>query len=61
MSRTRIEGARRKFSGTLKQVAGKLTGNRKLQAKGAIERAAGTVQNRIGKAQDRMISALRRH
>ena len=60
MSRTRIEGASRKFSGMLQQVAGRLTGNRRLEARGAVEKMAGTVQNRLGKAQDQMVAALRR-
>ena len=46
--------------GAVKQAAGKATGNRKLQAKGAAQKAVGTIQNKAGKAQDKMRSALRR-
>jgi uncharacterized protein YjbJ (UPF0337 family) len=61
MSRNRIQGARRKVAGALKEIAGKLLGDRKLQAMGAVEKAAGTVQNRLGKAQDQMVSTLRQN
>ena len=60
MSTNRIEGAAHKATGTLKEAAGKLTGNRKLEAEGVAEKAAGTVQNAVGKAQDKIASALKR-
>jgi len=60
MSTNRIEGAVRKASGALKETAGRATGNRKLQAEGAVEKAAGTAQNKVGKAQDKLASTLRR-
>jgi uncharacterized protein YjbJ (UPF0337 family) len=44
----------------LQQVAGRLTGNRRLEARGTVEKMAGTVQNSLGKAQDQMVAALRR-
>jgi len=52
MSDNRIEGAARKASGSIKEAAGKITGNTKLEAKGKAEKTVGTVQNKVGKVQD---------
>lgn len=52
MSDNRVEGAGHKVSGSIKEGFGKLTGNTKLQAEGAAEKAGGAVQNAAGKAQD---------
>ena len=40
MSGNRIEGAAKKASGAIKQAAGNATGNDRLRAKGAAEKAA---------------------
>ena len=61
MSQNRIEGAGRKAAGALKETAGKVTGNRKLQAKGAAEKMVGSAQNTLGKAQDKAASVLKKH
>jgi uncharacterized protein YjbJ (UPF0337 family) len=60
MSQNRIEGAAKKATGAIKEVAGKVTGDKKLQAEGAVEKAAGSVQNTVGKAQDKIGAALKR-
>ena len=60
MSTNRVEGAAHKATGALKEAAGKLTGNRRLEAEGVAEKAAGTVQNTVGKAQDKVAGALKR-
>jgi uncharacterized protein YjbJ (UPF0337 family) len=52
MSENRIEGAAKIATGAIKEAAGKLVGNPTLQAEGAIEKAAGEIQSKIGKAQD---------
>jgi uncharacterized protein YjbJ (UPF0337 family) len=52
MSDNRIEGAARKASGTIKEVAGKITGNAELEAKGKAEKTVGGIQNKVGKVQD---------
>ncbi len=52
MSDNRIEGAGAKLEGSIKEGFGKLTGDAKLQAEGATQKAGGSVQNAFGKAQD---------
>jgi uncharacterized protein YjbJ (UPF0337 family) len=48
MDKNRIEGAGKEMAGGLKQAAGKVTGDQKLQAEGAAEKLAGKVQNAAG-------------
>ena len=48
----RIEGAAKNIGGKIKEVAGKVTGDTKLQAEGKAEQLEGTVQNAIGGAKD---------
>ena len=48
----RIEGAAKNIGGKIKEVAGKVTGDTKLQAEGKAEQLAGKVQNALGGATD---------
>ena len=52
MDKDRISGAAHQAKGAIKETAGKVTGDGKLQAEGAAEKAAGKVQNAIGGAKD---------
>jgi len=52
MSDNRIEGAGHQVGGAIKEGFGKLTGDAKLQAEGATEKAVGSVQTNVGKVQD---------
>ncbi len=60
MSTNRIEGAAKVAAGSVKQAAGKLVGNEKLQVEGVAEKAVGTVQNAVGKAQDEIAKKLKK-
>ena len=60
MSENRIDGASKKAMGAIKEAAGKLTGNERLEAEGIAEKAAGEVQNKVGKAQDAVGGAIKR-
>jgi len=60
MSENRMDGAGKKAMGAIKEAAGKLTGNERLEAEGVAERVAGTVQNKVGKAQDAVAGAIKR-
>lgn len=60
MNKNRVQGAVKKGSGAMKEATGKAVGNRKLQAKGAVEKALGTVENKLGKAQDKASAEVRR-
>ncbi len=54
----RLEGIGHQWKGTAKQGVGKLFGDAKLQAEGAVERLAGKAQNAIGSARDEARDAL---
>ncbi|MGR4893125.1 CsbD family protein [Sphingopyxis sp. LARHCG72] len=58
MDDNRIKGEATKIKGSIKEAAGKITGDRSLQAEGAAEKAAGTVQAAAGKAADKVRDAL---
>ena len=60
MSKNRMDGARKKVAGGAKEAIGKALGNRKLQAKGAVEKAVGSAQNALGKAQDKFGKAIKK-
>lgn len=59
MDKNRIEGAAKELKGTIKEAAGKLTGNKKLEAEGKIDKAAGEVQSTVGKSKDAVRDALK--
>jgi uncharacterized protein YjbJ (UPF0337 family) len=52
MDKDRVEGIVHHLKGELKEGIGKLTGDAKLQAEGAGEKVAGTIQNAVGGARD---------
>ncbi len=54
MDKDRIEGAGDKAKGGMKEAAGKLTGDTKLQAEGKLDKAKGAMKNAIGGAKDAM-------
>ncbi len=59
VSKHRIEGAVRKATGSVKEAAGKMTGDNKLRMKGAVEKTLGSVQNTAGKAEEKLGRALK--
>jgi len=52
MDKQRIEGAADKAKGSIKEAAGKMTGDAKLKAEGKMDKAKGAVKNAIGGAKD---------
>ena len=52
MDNDRIEGMADKAKGSMKEAAGKLTGDAKLQAEGKMDKAEGSVRNAVGGAKD---------
>jgi len=52
MDKDRVEGSANQAKGTVKEMAGKLTGDAKLEAEGKADKAAGKVQNAIGGLKD---------
>ena len=59
MSTNRVEGAIDKGAGAVKEAAGKATGNDRLQAEGAAQKAKGDIQNKVGKVQDKIGDAIK--
>ncbi len=52
MDKDRVEGVGHQIKGAVKDAAGKVTGDAKLQAEGKAEKAAGKVQNAAGGVKD---------
>jgi uncharacterized protein YjbJ (UPF0337 family) len=52
MDRQRIEGGLKKATGTIKEQAGKVVGNRHLEAEGKLEKTEGHLRSGVGKAMD---------
>jgi len=59
MDKDRIDGAADKAKGSMKEAAGKLTGDKKLQAEGQMDKAKGAVKNAVGGAKDAIREAGR--
>jgi uncharacterized protein YjbJ (UPF0337 family) len=53
MDKDRIEGKKEQAKGFVKEKAGQLTNDADLEAEGKVDRAAGKVQEGIGKAKDK--------
>lgn len=58
MDKDRIEGIAKQAKGAVKDVAGKLTGDAKLQAEGKADKAEGKIQNAVGGAKDAVRNAV---
>jgi uncharacterized protein YjbJ (UPF0337 family) len=59
MNKDRIQGSVEQAKGKLKEVAGKATGDAKLEAEGKAQRVAGKVQNAVGGFKDTVKEALK--
>jgi uncharacterized protein YjbJ (UPF0337 family) len=53
MNKHQDDGLGKQIKGTVKDVAGKLTGDKVLQGEGKIEKATGKAQEKLGDAQER--------
>ena len=58
MDKDRIEGAAKQAKGAIKDAAGKVTGDSKMQAEGKADKAEGKVQNTVGGAKDGVRDAM---
>ena len=61
MDKQRTEGAAQKTGGRIKEAAGKMTGDAKLEAEGKKDKTAGGVKNAIGGMKDSIRGAGRKH
>ena len=59
MADQHVKGAIDTVEGTTKELAGKVTGNRTLEAKGAAQKVAGKVREGVADAQDAVNKANR--
>jgi uncharacterized protein YjbJ (UPF0337 family) len=57
MDKDRIEGSANQAKGSIKEAAGKITGDSKLKAEGAADKATGKVQNAVGGLKDSLRDA----
>lgn len=60
MDKDRIEGSIKQAVGGAKQVAGKLIGDKKLEAEGAADKVEGKIQNAVGGLKDTVRDALKK-
>jgi uncharacterized protein YjbJ (UPF0337 family) len=59
MDREHVKGATDKVKGAVKDAAGKLTGDEKMQAEGKMDKAKGAAHNAAGDAKDTARDATR--
>ena len=52
MDKEHVKGAADKAKGAIKDAAGKLTGDKELQAEGKMDKAKGAVHSAVGDAKD---------
>jgi uncharacterized protein YjbJ (UPF0337 family) len=52
VDKDRIAGSAKEIKGSVKQAAGKLVGDIKLESQGAAEKTAGKIQNAVGGLKD---------
>ena len=58
MDKDRVAGAAKQVKGSIKEAAGKVTGDEKLKHEGTADKIAGKVQNTVGGAKDAVREAL---
>jgi len=52
MDKEHLKGEAKKAEGHVKEAAGKLTGNRKLEAEGKLKQAEGEIRKKVGDVKD---------
>jgi uncharacterized protein YjbJ (UPF0337 family) len=60
MNSENVKGAAEKAGGKIKEVAGRVTGDRKLENEGKVDQVMGTVHSAVGDAKDSVKKAFRR-
>ena len=58
MNKDRIQGSAEQAKGTVKEVAGRVTGDAKLESEGKAQKAAGKIQNIVGGVKDAIKEAV---
>ena len=60
MDKDRVKGSLEQAKGKVKEVAGKVTGDAKLEGEGKADQVAGKVQNAVGGVKDKVREAARK-
>ena len=60
MNNENVKGAVEKAGGKIKEAAGRITGNRKLENEGNVDQIKGAVHSAVGDAKDSVKKAFRR-
>lgn len=58
MNKDEVQGKARNLKGRVKEAAGTLTGNKRLESDGANDRTAGAAQDTVGKARRKVGEAI---
>ena len=58
VNRDQVAGMAKQIKGSVKQAAGKATGNRRTQIEGMVDKVAGKVQKAYGDVKDKIKKAL---
>ncbi len=61
MDKDRINGSADQAKGAIKDAAGKITGDAKLQAEGKADKVKGKIENAVGGAKDSMREQMNKH
>ena len=61
MDKDRVAGTAKQTKGSLKDLAGKMMGDSKMQAEGKADKAAGKVQNAVGGLKDKLRETEKKH
>ena len=59
MHKDEMKGAAKDVKGSIKQAAGKATGDKRMEAEGAVEKTVGKIQKGVGKMKDAARKALK--
>lgn len=59
MHKDQMQGAAKDAKGSMKEAAGRATGNERLQAEGAADKTAGKIQKGVGAMKDAARNALK--
>lgn len=59
MDKDRVKGATKEVAGKVQETAGKMVGNRQMEAEGVVKQAEGKIQNTVGKTKDAIRDAAK--
>jgi uncharacterized protein YjbJ (UPF0337 family) len=59
MDKDRVEGSMKQAKGSIKEAAGKITGDHKIEAEGMADKTEGKIQNAVGGAKDAVRDAVK--